>query len=73
MTGSMMTVEYLRNVIKNLPDEIPVYVACNGLCNYNFKEKRPREKTDTFAIVWQEKMLVITDECSVDVGNGESI
>ena len=57
MTGSMMTVEYLRNVIKNLPDEIPVYVACNGLCNYNFKEKRPREKTDTFAIVWQEKCL----------------
>ena len=67
-----MNVGYLKDVIKNLPDDMPVFVACQGYCNYNFDRKQPFEGTDTFGIVHDGK-LFITDDCSVDIGNGETL
>ena len=60
-----MNVGYLKDVIKDLPDDMPVFVACQGYCNYNFDSKQPFEGTDTFGIVHDGK-LFITDDCFVE-------
>lgn len=67
-----MNVGYLKDLIKDLPDDMPVFVACQGFCNYNFDRKQPFEDTDTFGIVHDGK-LFITDDCAVDIGNGETL
>lgn len=64
-----MNVGYLKDVIKDLPDDMPVFVACEGNCNYDFKHVHPIENTDTFAIVYDGK-LFITDENAVETGKG---
>lgn len=72
MSKMEMNVGFLKRVIADLPDDMPVFVACQGYCNYDFRNKKPFEDTDTFGVVHDEK-LFITDECNVDVGNGESL
>ena len=67
-----MNVGYLKEIIKDLPDDMPVFVACEGYCNYDFDRGQPCEDTDTFGIVHDGK-LFITDDCSVDIGNGETL
>lgn len=67
-----MNVGYLKYVIKDLPDDMPVFVACEGYCNYDFDRGQPCEDTDTFGIVHDGK-LFITDDCAVDIGNGETL
>lgn len=67
-----MNVGKLKEILKNLPDDMPVYVACQGYCNYNFDHEQPFEDTDTFGIVHDGK-LFITDDCAVDIGNGETL
>lgn len=67
-----MNVGYLKDVIKNLPDDMLVFVACKGCCNYDFDRGQPCEDTDTFGIVHDGK-LFITDDCNVYIGNGETI
>lgn len=71
-THMEMNVGYLKDVIKDLPDDMPVFVACQGECNYDFYRKQPCKETDTFGIVHDSK-LFITDDCSVDIGNGETL
>lgn len=67
-----MNVWYLKNLIKDLPDDTPVFVACDGCCNYDFIFNQPHINTDTFAIVHDGK-LFITDEVPVNTGNGKMI
>ena len=71
-TKMEMNVGYLKDVIKDLPDDMPVFVACQGECNYDFYRKQPCKDTDTFGIVHDGK-LFITDECAVDIGDGETL
>ena len=71
-TNMEMNVGYLKDLIKDLPDDMQVYVACDGFCNYDFDYNRPFEDTDTFGIVHDGK-LFITDDCSVDIGDGETL
>ena len=68
-TKMEMNIGYLKDVIKDLPDDMPVFVACQGECNYDFYRKQPCKETDTFGIVYDGK-LFITDECAVETGNG---
>lgn len=65
MSKMEMNVGYLKDLLKDLPDDMPVFVACQGYCNYDFKNHKPFDDTDTFAIVHNEKMI-ITDECRVE-------
>lgn len=65
-----MNVGYLKKIIWNLPDDMPVFVACQGYCNYDFKNQKPFDDTDTFRILHSGK-LFITDECNVEIGNGK--
>lgn len=67
-----MNVGYLKEVIKDLPDEMPVFVGCQGYTNYNFEDDVPCVDTDTFAIVHEGK-LFITDECAVETADGTTI
>ena len=71
-TKMEMNVGYLKDVIKDLPDDMPVFVACQGECNYDFYRKQPFDGTDTFGIVHDGK-LFITDDCSVDIGDGRTL
>lgn len=61
-----MTVKKLKEEIANLPDNMLVFVACEGYCNYNFEEKQPFDGTDTFAIVHEGK-LFLTDDAAVEI------
>ena len=63
-----MNVGKLKEIIKNLPDDTPVFVACQGYCNYDFDHMQSVEDTDTFGIVHDGK-LFITDENAVETGN----
>ena len=67
-----MNVGYLKELLNDLPDDMPVFVACQGFCNYNFDRKQPFEDTNTFGIVYDGK-LFITDDCAVDIGDGETL
>ena len=42
-----MNVGYLRKLIKELPDNMPVFVACAGFCNYDFEKKEPGQTAPT--------------------------
>lgn len=64
-----MNIGKLKDIIKDLPDDMPVFVACQGYCNYDFDRGQSCEDTDTFGIVHDGK-LFITDECAVETGNG---
>ena len=67
-----MNVGSLKNILKDLPDEMPVFVACQGYCNYDFENNKPVDDTDTFAIVHDGK-LFITDECAVTINSDGDI
>lgn len=53
-----MNVGYLKELIKDLPDDMPVFVACNGYCNYDFVNQKPLDDTDTFALVRNGKLII---------------
>lgn len=65
-----MNVGMLKNIIKNLPDDMQVFVGCEGYCNYDFEEGQPMEDTDTCGIVYKGK-LFITDNCGIETETGE--
>lgn len=67
-----MNVGKLKEILKDLPDDMQVFVSCDGFCNYDFDYDCPCEDTDTFGIVHDGK-LFITDDCAVDIGNGETL
>lgn len=67
-----MNVGILKEVIKNLPDDMLVFVGCEGYCNYDFEEEQPMDDTDTFGIVYDGK-LFITDNCAIETANGDTI
>lgn len=68
----MMNVGLLKEIIKELPDDTPVFVACQGNCNYDFDRCEQNKDTDTFAISHNGK-LFITDEYAVEDKNGDTI
>ena len=72
MSKIEMNVGMLKDIIKDLPDDMEVFVGCQGYSNYNFKENAPWDDTDTFAIVYEGK-LFITDECAIEDENGNTI
>lgn len=72
MVNYKMNVRYLKAMIADLPDDMPVFVACQGFCNYDFNRKQPCKETYTLGIVYDGK-LIITDDCAVDIGNGETL
>lgn len=67
-----MNVGLLKELIKDLPDEMLVFVGCQGYTNFDFKRNEPWEDTDTFAIVHDGK-LFITDDCVVEDADGNEI
>lgn len=44
-----MNITMLKDIIKDLPDDMKVFVGCQGYSNYNFKQNKPCDETDTFA------------------------
>lgn len=63
-----MNVGYLKSLLNDCPDDLPVFVACNGNSNFLFNSNKPRSGTDTFVICDGEK-VIITDE--LNYGNNE--
>ena len=61
-----MNVGLLKEIIKDLPDNMLVFVACQGYCNYDFENSKPYNDTDTFAVIHDGK-LFITDDCAVEI------
>ena len=55
-----MNVGKLKQELADLPDDMPVYVSCEGYTNYHTSD------TDTFAIVSNGK-LIISDACTVEI------
>ena len=55
-----MNVGKLKQELANLPDDMPVYVSCEGYTNYH------KSDTNTFVVVNNRK-LIICDECTVEI------
>lgn len=68
----MMNVGYLKELIENLPNDMEIFVGCQGYSNFDFDNNKPFEESDTFAISHDGK-LFITDECAIEIGNGKTI
>lgn len=64
-----MNVGMLKNMLSKLPNDMEVFVGCQGYSNYDFKKDKPWEETDTFAIVYDGK-LFITDNCAIENDKG---
>lgn len=64
-----MNVKNLKLIIESYPDDMPVFVGCQGYTNYNFKANAPYDDTDTYVIEHKGK-LFITDECAVETEDG---
>ena len=67
-----MNIGKLKSILEHLPDDMLVFVGCQGYCNYDFEEGQPYRDTDTFAIVYKDK-LFITDACAIETETGETI
>lgn len=67
-----MNVGKLKEILKDLPDDMQVFVGCEGYCNFDFEEGQPMPDTDTFGIVYDGK-LFITDTCAIETETGETI
>ena len=67
-----MNVGKLKEILKVLPDDMPVFVGCEGYCNYDFAEGQPMDGTDTFGIVYKGK-LFITDDGAIETETGETL
>ena len=67
-----MTIEYLKEIIKDLPGDMEVFVGCQGYTNYDFANECMFDGSDTFAIEHEEK-LFITDECAIEDQLGKTI
>jgi hypothetical protein len=67
-----MNVGKLKEILKDLPDDMSVFVGCEGYCNYDFEEGQPMDSTDTFGIVYDGK-LFITDDCAIETETGETL
>lgn len=72
MTKMEMNVGLLKDLIEDLPDDMQVFVGCEGYTNYDFENGEPVEDTDTFAFVHDGK-LFITDVCAIEDENGNVI
>lgn len=68
----MMNIGYLKELIKDLPDDTEIFVGCQGYSNFDFCKNRAWADSDTFAIVYDGK-LFITDECAIEDGEGNTI
>lgn len=67
-----MTVGMLKQLIEDLPDNMEVFVGCQGYTNFDFKNGNAYENRDTFVIVHDGK-LFIADSCAIETENGETI
>ena len=63
--GAVIQAGDLKEFLKTVPDDAKVYVACQGYCNYDFKNSCECEDNETFAIM-RDGNLFITDTCAVD-------
>lgn len=63
-----MNIGKLKKEIEKLPDDMPVFVACQGYCNYFDCNNID---VDTFAIIHNGK-LFITDQGAVEI-DGKTI
>lgn len=68
----MINVGYLKELIKDLPDDMEIFVGCQGYSNFDFCKNKSWANSDTFAIVHDGK-LFITDECAIEDGEGNTI
>lgn len=51
---------------------MPVFVGCQGYTNYDFKNQKPFDDTDTFVIPYKGK-LFITDTVCIETEDGNTI
>lgn len=69
---NVINVRYLKKQIKDLPDDMPVFVGCQGYTNYDFKNQKPFNDTGTFVIPYKGK-LFITDKVYIETEDGNTI
>ena len=60
-----MKVADLKRFIECLPDDMDIFVGCQGYSNYNFEEDKPYEDSETM-IIFSNGSLFLTDSCMID-------
>lgn len=64
--SNTMNVGHLKEVIDNLPDNMEVFVGCQGYTNYDFEANRFYDHSDTFCIVHDGKLFIV-DEGAIEI------
>jgi hypothetical protein len=72
MEFDTMNIKMLKEIIRELPDDMEVFVGCQGYSNYNFNESKCLEDSDTLSIVYDGKLFII-DSCALEDANGITI
>lgn len=67
-----MKVIDLKRSIDRLPDDMEVFVGCQGYSNYDFRNGRRYEDGDTLTTVHKGRLFIL-DECALEDENGVTI
>lgn len=67
-----MKISDLKKKISGLPDEMEVFVGCQGYTNFEFEEDRRCVDGETMVIVHEGKLFIV-DECAVETKDGTTI
>lgn len=54
-----MDVRTLKDLIKDLPDGMQIYVVCGGYSNFDFKNNYPYNDAKTYAIMSDGNLFII--------------
>lgn len=67
-----MKVIDLKRSIDRLPDDMEVFVGCQGYSNYDFRNGKRYEDSDTLTTVHKGRLFIL-DECALEDENGVTI
>lgn len=67
-----MKVTDLKKIIKSLPNDMEVFVGCEGYSNFDFENNKCYEGGKTIITIYDGK-LFITDECAIETNDGSTL
>lgn len=67
--SKVFTIGDLRRMLDGIPDDIPVFVGCQGYTNYDSDSNMAYPDSETNVVIDNEKMF-IKDECAVETAAG---
>ena len=62
----MFMVKELKEFIKKMPDNTPIYVGCEGYTNYAVNGENSNSASNTRLLLTEDGSLIICDNCVLE-------